>query len=455
MHSASTLGSKILRDSSFRVFANIVQLFTSLALGVFAVRLLGATGKGQLYLVIQTATLGSRLMGMGLGPSYQYHYTKNLLNRSSILWHVIITILISITLILIIYVWGEPLLHWILGAALSQALILIACLAVPLNLALLFFASLLYAQDQGIKIGSMYSVLGSLVNLLMLFILVSGLHLHTMGAALAYLLGMLIQFVPIAILVWRKTLPWPPPKLLPLILNYSETTPPLLKYGTQFLISGIMVSSVFRIDVFLVNSMAGTFQLGLYSIAVAFAELVLLIPNALGSVLFARLPGLAATEQTQIMLKSVRTTVTLAILVGILVGAFAHLAIEHLIGIKYISALVPLWLLIPGLVFMSVNYVFANFFAAQGTPMLTAFAFSVGLVLDILIDLFIIPRAGIAGAAIASSVSYFAVSMILARIIRKRTGTRWADLFLLKSQDIKTMRTAIASVLRRSSKSIG
>jgi O-antigen/teichoic acid export membrane protein len=197
-----------------------------------------------------------------------------------------------------------------------------------------------------------------------------------------------------------------------------------------------MVTSLFRIDVFLVSSMTGTAALGVYSVAVAFAELALMCPNALGAALFKHLPASKADEQIRVLCHSSRMIGAIGFVTGAGVTTMSYPLVVGFMGHRFAGAVVPLCLLVPGVIAMSVNYVFANYYAASGQPLVTGKCFGSGLLLNLAINLLLIPRWGIRGAAIASSFAYTLVTVMFTIRLRREHGLRLAELFLPRREDL-------------------
>ena len=422
----------LVRDSFYRILASLGQLVTSIGLGWLSVRLLGAVGKGELYLVIQLGSMGSLLLGLGLGPAYQYHFTRGSLDRAGILAHMLTQLALVGVLMTLVWAFGQPLLRLVAGHGLSPGMLGLTSLAVFLNVCLLFLSCLLNAQSGGLRQTSLLALVGSAVNLALLYPIVHTLRMGAPGAVIAYLAGILVQCLPAAWKVFSDTRPGPPGA-------YPRLSPALFRYGGASLLGNLMLSSVFRMDVFLVNALAGTRPLGIYSISVALAELVLMFPNALGSVLFAHMPRLEPDQQTKVLEKTTRVTLCLAVVMGLGLILLGRPMVLLLAGKDFLGAVGPLYALIPGLVLMSVTYIFSNYFAARGEPMLSAVIFFGGLVVNVVSNLILIPRWGILGAGVASSLAYSVIFLLFLCTLLARKTTALGRLLVPRREDVLPM----------------
>lgn len=419
----------IFKDSKYLFISNLVLLAMSLATGVLTARFLGPEGKGEFYLMLQMTSLASLVLSGGLGPSYQYHLKKGLLDRSSVLSHMVAQS-IGVSLLLLL---GLALLdrmpQGIADNVLPQDLAGLIVAAIILNILILYTNSILMTVDTWIQTSSLLSVASSAVYVGLLTAFVWGFEWGIAGAVAAYLSSLLVRLIPTI----SRLVAWKPYRLRP---AWTKHSPTLFAFGVNSFLCNIMLSSVFRVDVFIINALLGVGAVGVYSVAVSFAELALMAPNAIGVVLFAHLPGLSQEKQIAIMGRASRVTFFLAFVGGSMLAVISHPLVTLSMGDQFAGAVVPLLILIPGLVMMSVNYVFANYYSSQGKPLISAYCFGFGLVVNVAVNFISIPRMGINGAALASSIAYTAITISFLAILwhQHRLGVR--KLFILNANDV-------------------
>jgi O-antigen/teichoic acid export membrane protein len=170
----------------------------------------------------------------------------------------------------------------------------------------------------------------------------------------------------------------------------------------------------YRLDVFLVAYFIGVRDVALYGVAVSCAQLLWLPSNAMQAVLFPRLSAMSdehqkAEEAAQIM----RLMLILTFLAGTAMAILAPYVLTLLFGTRFTPSLPPLMLLLPGIVVFCIANVLCGYLAAIGKPRLNFLSSLAGLIATLSLDIALIPRLGIKGAAIASSVSY-SISAIVA-----------------------------------------
>lgn len=424
------------------VLSNVILVITSLATGILTARLLGPAGRGELYLVIQIATLGSLFLSCGLGPSYQYHLSKNIFTRPVIVSHMLIQLAITSILVGILYLNGSEILSFITGTTMSKSVQFMTSMAIILNVMIMLLTFILMSMPGGIKFNSISGVYVSFSYLVALFIMIWIFNLGIIGALYAYLLSLLARLLPVLLKVmegsWRS-----------IIFEWRRPSKQLFTYGFSSFLASIMLSTVFRVDVFILSSLAGVGAVGIYSVSVAFAELALMVPNALGTSLFTHLPSATAEEQGTIIQRSSRIIIFIAFVIGLCLIIISYPLVVILMGKRFVGAVVPLCLLVPGLIAMSVNYVYANFYGVNGKPLVSAACFAIGLIVNVGLNYLLIPVLNVNGAAIASTVSYAVISIVFIIIIRRQHTFKVRDLLLVNMADIGLIKEKLLVVVGR------
>ena len=82
--------------------------------------------------------------------------------------------------------------------------------------------------------------------------------------------------------------------------------------------------------------------------------------------------------------------------------------IQVIYSSAFISAYIPMLVLLPGVVLLGGAKVLTNEIAGRGFPQYNSVNAGLAMVLTLVLDLFLIPRHGIVGAALASSIAYTA-----------------------------------------------
>lgn len=187
-----------------------------------------------------------------------------------------------------------------------------------------------------------------------------------------------------------------------------------LKYGSVVYLGALLNWLHFRVDQVMINYFQGPRGVGIYTVSVAAAEMLWLIDYAVVNAALFKISSLEAGESWEYTWRTFKSTGLLLVGGGILLGGMAPWLVVLLYGDQFQEAILPLILLIPGVIGWGASRVLSQFISYNaGKPYLTSGAALTGCVLNIIGNLYAIPRWGIAGAAAASSGSYLMTLLVL------------------------------------------
>ncbi|MEE3233986.1 MAG: polysaccharide biosynthesis C-terminal domain-containing protein [Candidatus Latescibacterota bacterium] len=173
--------------------------------------------------------------------------------------------------------------------------------------------------------------------------------------------------------------------------------------GRRGAISVLLVFLLLKSDLYLVNYYLGTESVGIYRVAVNFADMMQRVPDLAGAVLLAKV---IRNEDNQ----NLSWRVTCGIGLFSLVCALGFVVIgDQLISIffpGYEQAYEPLIWMLPGLIFLGVGSVLNTKLAGLGYPAVTQWAPAIALAMNIGLNMYFLPKFGLRGAALATSISY-------------------------------------------------
>lgn len=162
----------------------------------------------------------------------------------------------------------------------------------------------------------------------------------------------------------------------------------------------------YRLDLVFVGALAGVVGVGLYSVSYRIAEMLLIVPNAIG---FVHVSRAASDVEMRLQASSIRLFWASASLVAgasAVVALVARPAITLVFGADYEGAVTPLILLLPGIIALAAGGVLTNDLAGRGRAAYNAWGSAGALVVTVVLDVWLVPDHGAVGAAIASTVAY-------------------------------------------------
>ncbi len=188
----------------------------------------------------------------------------------------------------------------------------------------------------------------------------------------------------------------------------------MVSYGGRAYVACLFSFMVIRSDMLLVNYYLGTPAAGVYSIAAQIADVLLIVPVTVGTILMPRIAGAGAADPEAITARVTRHAVLiLSVLCAaafILVDPVVHL----LYGTPFAAAVAPTRWLLPGVWALGVNGILMNHFAGRGLPWAAVAIPAGGLAVNLGLNVLLIPPFGLIGAAGASTAAYglmFALSL--------------------------------------------
>ena len=197
----------------------------------------------------------------------------------------------------------------------------------------------------------------------------------------------------------------------------------LREVGGRGGVSVILVYLLFRSDQYLVAHLIGDAALGVYSVAVTFAEMMQRLPNVAGAVLLPRVIRGQGGEG-ELSLRVARNILLFSLLCALGLAAAGKVLIA-LFFPKYPEAYLPLLWMLPGLVISGFGSVFNTRLAGQGYPPITLWAPALALALNIALNLALIPTLGLKGAALSTSLAYGLWGLLAAGRCLRQLGCSW------------------------------
>lgn len=232
------------------------------------------------------------------------------------------------------------------------------------------------------------------------------------------------------------------------IWNWSVLRP-VLAFSMVGYLSNLVNLVNYRFDIWVVGSYAGTAQLGLYVAAAGIGQLLFYIPDPFSRVVQPYLyRGLNAELLERFKFIS-RLNFTSVALLAIVLGIAAPWFIPLLYGQVFQGAVAPLLWLLPGIVFVCMFKLFAPLVIEGGFIRFNLYATAIAAVFTIVLDLLLIPRMGIIGAALATTLSYLILFIVQCWVIRFRMHIPVTDMFFMHKADLsKIIGAAMRSLAR-------
>ena len=201
-----------------------------------------------------------------------------------------------------------------------------------------------------------------------------------------------------------------------------------LSFGVKAHVGRALLLGNYRLDQWIVGAVSGEHALGLYSVAVAWAESLFYLPTALQAVQRPDLVRATRREAARLASTGFRAVVLAStpIVIGLMLAA-PFLCVT-ILGSEFQGSVEQLRILAPGAFGIIALKLLGNALTAQGKPLLETAAISIGFIATLALDIILIPSHAGVGAAIASTVAYTIGGMAAAFIFSRSLGTGLREL---------------------------
>lgn len=421
--------SQFLRHSLHTYAAQLAQTALAMLIAIGAARLLGPANKGIYSLLVLVPVLLVTLARCGLGPAVNYFCGRRA--GSAVIFNGLLLIGVLAVGSLLLALPAVILLRRTLLRHVAPPMLLWMTGMIPVFFLFDYFLSSFAALMQ-VKRRNLLLLAYPACQLVLMMVMVAWLRWGLAGALLSLSLALVLAIGWSAVVLYREA---PPASLRPDKALMGQ----LLRFGLKSHIGGVMEVMNYRADFFLVNLFLGPAAVGFYSVAVNLGELILRLPDAVVLILIPKLARMEA-GQAGVVTPRLCRLILLPVLIfclGLLV--LGRFLIVFFFGPSFFPAAAPLLLLLPGFIAFAVWKILAGDLIARGRPLAYSVTALASFAAMVLLDCWLIPRWGIAGAAMASSSAYMAVTILIVVMYRRLTGIRLRDLFIPRREDFRLL----------------
>jgi O-antigen/teichoic acid export membrane protein len=221
----------------------------------------------------------------------------------------------------------------------------------------------------------------------------------------------------------------------------------MVAFGLKAQGGRIMMLGNYRFDQWLVGGISGARELGLYSVAVAWAEALFHLPSALAAVQRPDLVRASRRETARQTRLVFRAAVLITLPLALAIVAAAPVLCVTVFGDDFRGSVNELRVLAAGAFGILAIKLLGNALTAQGKPVLETAAIGIAFVATVTLDVLLIPAYGGLGAAVASSVAYLAGGVAVALLFTRAFGDRLGNL-VPRRGDLAALWVRARAVLR-------
>jgi O-antigen/teichoic acid export membrane protein len=431
---------RFIKATAITFASQIVALVFMMVSGIIIARVLGPSGKGAYTIVFLIPALLFTFGNLGIGAANTYFGGSKKFE-----WHKIA----SNSFILAIVFGGILIAGFILYyfafypsflRGIEASWMLLALVTVPFSLLIEYFSMILLGQKRLRRYNSiilLQSGLGLVLLSLLILVLRRGILEAILASVVATIIGAIFSMLLLGrgiriglhfdSLLFRNSLVFG-------LKGHVGNVFQFLNYRLNFLLVAVFMSEVF---------------VGYYSVSVALAEVLLYFPGAVGTVIFGRTSSLPPREANRSTPVICRQTVFITLMLGVPFFILGGFLVSFLYGPAFLPAVLPFWILLPGSVALTIPKILCSEMTGRGKPHISTYVALISFSFNLPLNVLLIPEAGIAGAALATTITYSVSAIITLIAFTRISNNSLRDTILIKRQDLKIYRNLLLGLRRK------
>lgn len=208
----------------------------------------------------------------------------------------------------------------------------------------------------------------------------------------------------------------------------------LFSFGFVAMISAFLLTLNYKADIIMLRLFVDDAQIGLYSVGVALAEYVWLIPDAFKEVLFART---ARDDAIGEIMSSIRINLCICLFIMIGMVLLGRPFISVMYGAEYLDSYAVTCVILFGVPAMILYKMTTSLYVANGKQLLYLGTLLASAACNIILNLIFIPLYGKMGAAVASAISYNLCGLIFFGKFLYDYKIKWYEIFKFSKKDFR------------------
>jgi O-antigen/teichoic acid export membrane protein len=180
----------------------------------------------------------------------------------------------------------------------------------------------------------------------------------------------------------------------------------------------------------------GLGAVGQISVASALAEYLWYVPSILSNVLFAAVAANRGPDTVAKVCRAFRAAIATLGPMALTLLVVGRRLVPLIYGRSYDDAGIVFVLLVPGMLAIALHLIVDSYFAGSGFPPVTYLAAAGAVLFKACLNLVAVPRFGVQGAAMATSVVYACLLSVKVVAFRRATGVPLRSLFHVSWSDV-------------------
>lgn len=424
-----TFSSSLLAIFTGQIATGGVALVTE----ILYARLLGPAARGTIGLALMSVAFGTLIGGLGGEGSIVYWASRSKNTASSWLTAIFVTGSLGCLVSALLWYLAFWRIHFSFLRGLSDPSARVVLVSIPAAVLLSYAMAMATGMEQ-FRLRSVCALFRQIVVIGSFLALLIPLGKAVETALWGNFAGSLLASIVLLAALWASV------RRFTRFTGVAEHVKPTIVYGIRGQVGNLASFFNYRLDVFIVNYFLGPAELGLYAVGVAVSEGLWQIPNAVAAVLFPRTGRTVEQDATQFNCFILRQVFLITTLCAVLIALASPVAIPLLFGARFRPSVAVIWWILPGTVALSLAKVACSDLAGRGKNGYGSASAFVCFGAIALLDWILIPRMGIVGAALASSISYTLDAVLILAALQYEARASWRMLLVPSRTDFEAYR---------------
>ncbi|MBT7903306.1 flippase [Candidatus Woesearchaeota archaeon] len=415
---------RAITGSSTVFTLSLIAVLIGFLLRIFLAKNLSIEMYGLFYAVLALISFFSIFKSLGLIPALIKYIPEFIVNKQkqsikNSIWSVLIIQFISFSIITsIIIFYSDFLANSYFHNYAAKSLVIILTLSFLIS-TLDSIIIVTFQSFQKIFLFALFPLIKSILFLILTFIFVK-LGYGAFGAGMGFFCSSLIT----SMLFLPKFL-----KITFYKINLAKLTfdaqiiKKLVLFGFPLLLSTTGYLILNYTDTLLLTHFKTLTEVGLYNVALPAASLILYLGTSISSIVFPLTSELCAKKNKRTLITGIqllhRFLLIVIVPVALIIFSFSDLVLSLLFGEKYILAQNILKILVIGTACFTITHVNFSMVSGIGKPKIIAKIVLGVALLNIILNIILIPLIGVVGAAISTSISQI-IMLILSILALKQ-----------------------------------
>jgi O-antigen/teichoic acid export membrane protein len=400
--------------------------FSNLTIGILLTRFLGAAGFGLYSSIIVVPIMVIGFTQLGIRRSAIYHIGNKLLPEDHIVSALFILMLYTSTLSILIcgFVY-----FFSVTQPFDPLIIVLVLLTIPMLISNVFAGGIFLGKED-IKSASMINAGPTILTLFLTILFVWFLELSVLGAFMAIAAANLIMVTytfRIIMVKFRYNITW----------KYHEgIMKSMIKLGLVNAIAIFIMQLNYRLDILMLKKLSTLEEVGFYSLAMQIAEQLWHIPYAIEMIVLSRS---ANSQDDKFIHRTVASIFRVSLLIGLVGGISIFFVAPWLVpvifGADFTHSVPMIQTVLPGILILVGFRILNSRLTGMGKPQIAIYTFTPALIINFILNLYLIPKYGGVGAAWSTNISYAAGSLIFVILYSRLVHMPVREIFRYRRSD--------------------